>query len=182
MFGGQKTLCGRRRQHKSRRDHHPRQPGQLAQVCHLVADKQTVFETYLRKAHNERPLPGHGFSFDDLFQAGTDRIEDPLQLAVAAGRHGEETADHLVDVDQNGGDFRPDDGHPVRLPAVIDLLQIGHGLQGVVVGGEQAAEMRISLPEAIAEFFVTQLRRRRGKKAFFEVGKYSQHTWSSFGI
>ncbi len=105
MGGGEKMPGGRGRHHKPRRHGQTGKGGDLAEIGHLLARLIFFPPVDLGQGQDEGPLPQERFAFDDLVEIMTDPLENRLQIPVSAVGHRQQVADHLIDVDQHGGDL-----------------------------------------------------------------------------
>ena len=158
MIGGQKMSGGRGRYDKPMGNQTTGYPGDLAQIGHLFPDLNLCLSVDLGQRQDEGPIGKGWFFFDDCFEIIADFFKNNFKILILALRHLQEIADHLIDIDQNGGDPGTDKGHTVALAAVIDLFQFRHGLQGIVISRQESPETPVPLSEGSPKLFRALLR------------------------
>ena len=177
-FGSQvvvveKPLIRRRGNHESRR--HPQANGiaDFAQVGHLAADDIGHVLVDLAQGQDE-PLVFHRFFLrEDLIDRLLNLIEALHQFIIFSRCQKRDFFDHPKDVDGNCGGAAAHERHAEGALALQGQFDVGHDVQGLVVGADQLLEVAVALLEIEAQGF--DLGRLQlffgGKKPFDQVAE-----------
>ena len=146
-----KALVGTGGDAEPRRHAHVQSVFDLSQVGHLAADHVRQSLGHVGQGDHQTFVFDQLAAGQDLVDALLDAVEAREEARVFFRCEPLDRADHGEHVHGNRGAGGPHEGHPEGAAAVQGLLDAGHDLERLVVGGEQQLEAVVAIPELDAQ-------------------------------
>jgi hypothetical protein len=123
----------------------------LSQIGHLAADHGRQILGHVGQGNDQTLVFDHLATGQDLVDTPLDAVEAREEVREFSRRQPLDIADHGEHVHGDRGAGGAHEGHPEGAAAVQGLLDAGHDLERLVVGGEQQFEAVVAVPELDAQ-------------------------------